>query len=156
MRQNFSLAMGKVIIKSEAVRTMLDYRQIELNHKEAGGLLIGRFPTQGNHRVIESVTTPILTDRRSRTTFYRSCWHNLKLRRAWKKSNNTLTLIGTWHTHPEPIPRPSQTDLQDWRKVLAKARYEGSDLIFLIVGTAKTTAWLAHKTGACIQLKEIE
>jgi len=155
MRMNFALSSGKLILMEEAVEQMLGYRQLDLKDKEAGGLLIGRFPLQGNHRVVESVTVPYFMDRRRRSFFFRSCFHNLKLHRAWKISSSTLTLLGAWHTHPEPVPTPSSTDLKDWNSLLRKGKYEGSSLVFLIVGTERTNAWIGFKNGVCKQLTEL-
>lgn len=153
MRLYFELPEGSLIVMENAIQQMHAYKQARPRDKEAGGLLIGRFPTQGEHRVIEDVTTPLIFDKRRRAYFFRSMLHNLKLRRAWIKSKRTLTLLGTWHTHPEPNPTPSGVDLDDWRTLLGEGNFEGDSLAFIIVGTGKTNAWLGNKKGNFQKLK---
>ncbi len=49
---------------------------------------------------------------------------------------NGLHCLGFWHTHPEPIPHPSKTDLQMAANHALASKHIFTGLLFVIVGQA--------------------
>lgn len=47
-----------------------------------------------------------------------------------------LHCVGLWHTHPEPIPRPSPEDLALAKNHAEAASHQLAGILFLILGTA--------------------
>lgn len=117
------------------------FRQTKKTSKEAGGVLLGRILERTGNYIVDEITTPKRTDRRSRYSFYRSkAHHDIALKR-WKASGGECLYIGLWHSHPESSPTPSGVDFNDWKKALKNGRYEGDSLFFLIVGTVEIGCW---------------
>ena len=82
--------------------------------------------------------------------------HNVRLQRIWRESKETRVFVGSWHTHPEPDPTPSETDLKDWARLLAKGRFVGDELLFIIVGTKRIRAWKGTRGARVVnELKPI-
>lgn len=145
----------KLIVVESVVDDLLSFRQLKRRQKEAGGLLIGRHLLSGGHLVVDQITKPTWFDRRRRNFFYRTGSHNKLLYNAWKKSDMTQSLLGLWHTHPEPVPTPSPVDYNDWRTAIEKGAYEGSSLVFLIVGTQANKVWIGDKSGHFNELNQL-
>ena len=47
-----------------------------------------------------------------------------------------LHYVGDWHTHPDPVPLPSMTDLHSISECLIRSRHELNAFVMVIVGTA--------------------
>lgn len=148
MRLSYVLHNGsKLIIPNTVVTRLLSYRQTKKRHKEAGGFLVGRHLLENDHLVVDQITEPSWWDRRFRSFFYRSNKHNKLVYNAWTASNKTETLIGLWHTHPEPVPTPSGVDFGDWRKTLFHGDYVGDFLVFMIIGTQQIRVWRGDRNA---------
>ena len=140
-----------VFIRDEGARLKLDeavvgvffsHAQRDPNAMEAGGVLMGRHIRGTRDVVVDSVTTPMRGDRRSRFSFHRSQRpHQRALNGAWESSQGTCVYLGEWHTHPEPYPTPSSIDLADWRKRLRHDVVDSESLFFVIVGQELCAAW---------------
>ncbi|MCK6588726.1 MAG: Mov34/MPN/PAD-1 family protein [Polyangiaceae bacterium] len=139
----FIRAEGARLKLDEAVvEVLLSYAQRDPNAMEAGGVLMGRHIRGTRDVVVDSVTTPMRGDRRSRFSFHRSRRpHQRALDEAWKLSEGTCVYLGEWHTHPEPYPNPSSVDLADWRKRLRHDEVDSESLFFIIVGQELCAAW---------------
>ncbi|HIF9097710.1 TPA: Mov34/MPN/PAD-1 family protein [Photobacterium damselae] len=142
---------GHFIIDSEVINTLTSYRQLGKNDCEAGGALIGCL--RGDN-IIETndLTLPQPTDKRTKSSFFRSNAHNKILNDKWKASKGNAYLVGLWHTHPEPIPKYSNEDKKDWHKVLKQGQYEGQHLIFIIVGQQNIRIWVGDNENFKISL----
>lgn len=155
MRLSYALPNGsKLIIPDNVVARLLSYRQTQKRHKEAGGFLVGRHLLENDHLVVDQITEPGWWDRRFRSFFYRSNKHNKLVYNAWTASNKTETLIGLWHTHPEPVPNPSGVDWQNWRKALLHGDYVGSCLVFMIIGSQQIRVWQGDRYAQFRELAE--
>ncbi len=111
------------------------FRQFKENSNEACGVLIGGYDTNVGKIFIENCTTPQKSDERKRTYFkLKAKKHQVAVNHHHKSSDGTQFYIGTWHTHPENNPKPSQLDLNDWKKCIARNRHIAM-FAFAIVGT---------------------
>ena len=137
---------GKLEIGHSALFAMLRFRQDNPWKREAGGVLMGRYIRESTDVVIDSVTVPMRGDRRGRLNFFRDRdRHQQAIDRAWQESEGTTHYLGEWHTHPEKIPTPSQTDKADWNRHLRQNILIGDILFFLIVGTEFMRVWEGHR-----------
>jgi integrative and conjugative element protein (TIGR02256 family) len=145
---------GLIGFSENAEATLLSFRQMDSNAKEAGGMLLGRMIDNCFDIVIDEATTPLSTDKRGRFFFFRGRKEAQKLiNDVWFKSGATRIYLGEWHTHPEDDPTPSGEDLDNWRRIVSKAIYEQESLLFVIVGRNKTRLWEMNKmTNALSEL----
>ena len=120
-----------VILSDEVSQTMNCYRQSRLTSKESGGILIGE--RRGRYWVVTDITTPMKGDIQSRVQFVRQDPGHIRAsKKICKKSKNSRTYMGEWHTHPQVIPQPSSVDLASWKSIKMD---KGSSLVFIILGT---------------------
>jgi integrative and conjugative element protein (TIGR02256 family) len=146
---------GRLIIDSSVIEQFMSYQQHNIQDYEAGGLLLGRHLKDCFHLAVDYISIPQRGDKRSRYSFFRGKGHQKIAHQYWESSNGTCTYLGNWHTHPEPYPTPSQTDINDWLNVLQNDIYEGNSLYFIIVGTREIACWEGFKKSkSFIKLKE--
>lgn len=108
------------------------HRQLRTQSKEAGGQLFARFGEQMIR--IERATGPRPTDRRGRRTFVPNrLAERREIKRMFKKE---LYYVGDWHTHPEPQPTPSGTDISSVKDMFRRSRHGLASFVMVIVGTA--------------------
>lgn len=119
---------GYVLFDSCVIKTLQEYKQYNgLN--EAGGILLGSY--RGPHIEIVFATPPGPCDIRSPSGFVRKCkTHKQEAYKQWKQSNQLITYIGEWHTHPQQTPKPSSTDYTNWHNNLPD-----QDTVLCIQGT---------------------
>ena len=129
-------------ISATVLTIMRGFVQNEPAMPEAGGVLLGRHLLGSRDIVVDELTTPMKGDKQTRYFFFRAQRsHQKVIDRRWHASAGTCNYLGEWHTHPEPSPRPSGQDLQNWR---AKLRYDVVDhdaLYFVIAGQREIAAW---------------
>lgn len=119
---------------------------------EAGGVLLGRRIRNTRDSVIDLVSVPMSHDERGRMFFNRlDPGHQVFMNEAWEASGGTTVYLGEWHTHPEHTPRPSETDLHDWRRRLACDDVTAPETFFVIVGESDVCAWLGCRKSGVIQ-----
>lgn len=144
----------RLIFVAGAVQQMLEFRQRSWWQAEAGGVLLGRYLLDTDDVVVDEVTTPQKSDRRSRFSFFRSKKHGVIAQNRWSEEVSTLAYLGLWHTHPEPDPTPSGVDRQDWTQALSSDTFHGDRLFFPIVGIERIRVWSLTCDGAFYELKE--
>ncbi len=147
---------GAVQIGDAAHATLVANRQFARAVFEAGGVLLGRLIIGTNDVVVDAVTEPMGGDVGTRFSFHRSApAHQAAIDRAWESSGGTVGYLGEWHTHAEPDPTPSTTDLDDWTKRLREDTFDGGSLLFVIVGRERTRMWRGDRaTLEIVELKE--
>lgn len=146
-------ANQRLIFTEQAVAQLLSYVQWRCWQAEAGGVLLGRHLLDSADVVVDEITGPQPTDRRSRFAFFRSRRHEVIARERWQAEANTLAYLGLWHTHPEDSPTPSSVDKDDWARAVAGDVYEGPRLFFPIVGRKEIRVWVKSRTGRVRELK---
>src|SRR5262249_32155874 len=115
---------GQFEISAGAIKAMIEYRQIDSESKEAGGVLLGRHILGTEDIIVDFVTVPLIGDRRKRYSFFRSRKaHQQAIDHAWEENKGTCVYLGEWHTHPEPLPTPSSDDWQEWRRKLYQDQF---------------------------------
>lgn len=143
----------RLIIVEHAFKQMQAFAQRRFWDSEAGGILLGRHLLDSYDVVVDEVSTPQSSDRRSRFGFFRSSKHEQVARQRWREENSTAAYLGLWHTHPERDPTPSGVDQRDWKQAVAGDTYEGDRLFFPIVGTHCIRVWTLSRRGAFRELK---
>jgi integrative and conjugative element protein (TIGR02256 family) len=94
----------------------------------------------GNY-IVDDVSEPMPTDRRSRTRFCRKPeGHQDYFNKVWEREGGRCFYLGEWHTHPERVPIPSSVDRKDWNRLL-NIGYETRCLFFIILGIEKLKVW---------------
>ena len=138
---------GLVRISGGLVEKLSNFRQLNTQAPESGGVLIGKHLNSGGVLLIDELTPPQKTDKQGRCEFYRSTEHNKLVNEIWRKSDWHSTYVGLWHSHPEALPNYSTTDKQDWQSALKQSRYEGDKLFFVIVGLTYIRMWMGVRAS---------
>jgi integrative and conjugative element protein (TIGR02256 family) len=142
----------RLIIVEHAIKQMQAFAQHHWRDREAGGVLMGRHLLDSHDVVVDEVSTPQSTDRRSRFNFFRSRKHEQVAHQRWLQEHSTSAYLGLWHTHPERDPAPSGVDRRDWENAVANDVYEGDRLFFPIVGTGCIRVWSKAREGPIEEL----
>lgn len=143
----------RLIIVEHAMRQMQAFAQQRWWHCEAGGVLLGRHLLDSHDVVVDEVSTPQSSDRRSRFGFFRSSTHEYIARQRWLEQGHTSAYLGLWHTHPELDPTPSSIDRRDWEQAVSGDTFEGDRLFFPIIGTRSIRIWTLSRRGTFRELK---
>ncbi|HSV45168.1 MAG TPA: Mov34/MPN/PAD-1 family protein [Ramlibacter sp.] len=143
----------RLIFVPRAVEQMQAFAQLRWWNAEAGGVLLGRHLLDSHDVVVDEVTTPQASDRRSRFSFFRSRRHETLARERWQMQSSTMAYLGLWHTHPESDPTPSGIDRNDWSQAVSRDTYEGNRLFFPIVGKQWIRVWTLSRRGTFRELK---
>lgn len=133
-------------LSPKLITLLYKWAQRRIWSREAGGLLLGFIDNETEGLLAEFATTPGWGDRRSRSSFYRGPKHQQEAVEWNRVTDGRGTQLGLWHTHPEPDPTPSLTDLEDCRNVLATGKFAVDGILYLIVGTRSIGFWFA-KSG---------
>lgn len=122
---------GQVAVFSEkVVAHLFQHRQSWFLSSEAGGQLFANF--EGNQILVNAITGPRKTD--WRTPFSYVPDRKAEQREIQEHFVRGLHYVGDWHTHPEGIPKPSQTDLRSMSECFAKSTHSLNGFLHVIVG----------------------
>ena len=98
----------RVTVCDEVAGIWHGHRQTAAGAAETFGVLMGTTSVDRREIWIEAVTTPMADDRCSRFSFaLRDPGHQRAVCEKFNYSGGRAIYLGTWHTHPEPIPTPS-------------------------------------------------
>ena len=118
-----------------------EHRQADSDAAESFGVLMGTTSVDRREIWIERVTTPMSYDHRTRFSFeLRDPGHQLAVCGMFACSGGQAIYLGTWHTHPEPVPTPSRIDRKDWLACLRVNR--ARPLAFVLVGTEQVRVFV--------------
>lgn len=122
-------------IAEEVWKVWDSYRQVDYSSHEACGVLIGSFDESAAQIMIKACTSPLKNDSRSRSTFVlKDGKHQQAVDSAYQESDGYEFYLGTWHTHPEANPSPSNVDRLDWHRCIER-NPNLPYFVFAIVGT---------------------
>jgi len=138
----YSLNNITLKIEDDVLNKLYNYKQVNQNLSEGGGLLLGRTDIHGNTRLI-GITEPLDKDIRRRYYFKRVDKDHLKL--ITEAKQRCLYFKGNWHTHPEDVPNPSFCDKRSWEKAIRNTKPgESLYIYFIIVGKKKIRVWAGN------------
>lgn len=123
----------ELCLSENVINIFTDYKQLKSRSKESGGILLGQ--TEKNKFYITRVSLPNKFDKQSRYSFVR----NKDIAQIisdfeYFNSEKKTIYLGEWHTHPEPIPTPSNTDLSMIKEEFKKAKNIQNFLFLVIQG----------------------
>ena len=134
----------RVTVNDEVTNIWHGHRQTVATATESFGVLMGTTSVDRRKIWIEAVTTPMPRDRLSRFSFaLRDPGHQRAVCQRFASSEGRAIYLGTWHTHPEPVPKPSFTDRSDWTACLKANR--GRPLAFVLVGTEEIRVFVRSR-----------
>ena len=119
-----------------AITHMLAHRQLNAGAAEAGGQLFARL-SEGRIDV-EVATGPNPADRRSRLYSAPSRVHERREIRELHRRG--LHYVGDWHTHPQPVPSPSDVDLRNISEIFRQSRHSYAGILLVIIGQLEPPA----------------
>lgn len=122
---------GQELVFTPAVITYIeDRRQLRFWQAESGGSLFARLASK--EIVVEVATGPRQTDRRTRFTYWPD--RQAEQREIDDMYLKGLVFVGTWHSHPEPIPTPSSVDLNSLAESFTLSRHSLNAFVLAIIG----------------------
>ncbi|TWR24792.1 hypothetical protein FPZ43_18015 [Mucilaginibacter pallidiroseus] len=135
-----------ILIHPEPLAILEKFTQNKPKLPEAGGVILGKI-IDGQINITKlSVPTPL--DRCSRTNFERhKTSAQIILDYEFYNSNGQTVYLGEWHTHPEPFPTPSGTDLK-----MIDSQFRNNDLrtdflLLVIKGTSGMYLRMVNNKG---------
>lgn len=122
----------KITFEIEVLELFEKHKQLSENSLEAGGQLFAHFNSK--EVIISKATGLRENDKRGRFFF----WPNRKKENSEVKAlfQKGFHYVGDWHTHPEPVPTPSDTDLKNISECYNKSKHNLQYFIMVVVGTA--------------------
>lgn len=125
---NFNLSISEVVLN-----VFTKYIQNDGKSPESGGIITGKI--YDNLIDIINCSEPSDLDIRSRYNFNRSFKTAQSfINEKFKESKGEEIYLGEWHTHPEDIPMPSNTDVNSFIKTINKNRLNSTVHFMIIVG----------------------
>lgn len=136
---------GMVKVGPVALALLGGFAPVDGDVDERGGLLVGRViagDVDGTcSLVVDTITPPMRTDVGTRTTFdLDAARHNAVAGAIWEESGGARSVLGTWHTHDELDPTPSDVDELDSMARLERGEYPSPGLL-VIVGRESLGLW---------------
>lgn len=128
----------QIDILDKTISCMYQKRQTKLDLAEDGGVLLGYENKRTSNITITDCTSSLECDKRSRSFIRISTVLHLKAHAIDEPSG----YMGTWHTHPQLKPYPSEIDINDWRLSLRKNKKATKHLIFAVSGIEYIGLWL--------------
>jgi integrative and conjugative element protein (TIGR02256 family) len=120
----------QLVIRRAVVSHLLQHQQ-RGRSPEAGGQLFGRL--EDKTILVEEATGPRRGDARSRYGYRPNRrQEQLEINAAFRRD---LVFLGDWHTHPEPRPHPSTTDLISMQDCFSRSQHTLNAFLLLILGT---------------------
>lgn len=123
----------ELVFTDAAMATLQAARQHRTADREAGGQLFGTISPE--QVTVEHATGVRSGDRRSRTSFIPN--RSAERGEIAGQHCDGRVYLGDWHTHPEPFPRASRTDIASVGEIARKSRHLAGPVVLVVVGTAE-------------------
>lgn len=139
----------KVDLLDEVISQLHQWLQDQTEKPESCGYILGYENYATDNITITTITPPQVDDYRTR--FFcrlRSKVHLEIIKRHQKDKNYYL---GVWHTHPQDIPAPSQTDINEWRTIMREDKTGSRYVFYIIAGVEEFRVWVGVRTNGSIQ-----
>lgn len=102
---------------------------------ESGGIILGEIDGDGEI-FVKKISFPNIHDKSSRCYFERDkVVAKILIDYEFYNSGGKIVYLGEWHTHPEPIPTPSGTDISMIKNQYKNNNINGDFLLLMIQGT---------------------
>jgi integrative and conjugative element protein (TIGR02256 family) len=135
---------GQHLVFSAGVVAHLErHRQLRFWQREAGGLLFARLLP--GRISIEHATGPRGADRRTRWSYHPD--RAAEQREIDAMHPEGLHFVGTWHTHPEPVPTPSRIDIESLLESFKLSTHGLNAFVLAIIGQCAAPAGLTVTVG---------
>jgi len=128
----------RLIINASVLKHFMKHRQRDDDSLEAGGQLFARFSKE--NVTISKITGPRVADRRSRYSYVPN--RPEEQAEIYEMHRKGFHFVGDWHTHPEPVPTPSQSDIRTINEAVAKSQHHLHGFIMIVVGSGSFPASL--------------
>lgn len=129
-----------VVLNANAYKKMVKYC-IQSNPYETGGVLLGNYSGDQSTANILQATPPPKNSKHLKNSFYRSN-HGLQkvLDLLWTQGKY---YIGEWHYHPNSLPIPSGTDINQMISLANNKELMCPEPILIIIGGCEPN-WNVH------------
>ncbi|WP_409287429.1 Mov34/MPN/PAD-1 family protein [Pseudomonas guariconensis] len=145
-----------VTIEAEVLSQMVS-DCIRAGTHETGGILIGKYSSDGSIALISEITSHSKDSISSSVTFQRGII-GLKelLAERWNEGSH---YIGEWHYHPGGSPEPSDPDIRAMRSIATNSKYSCREPILVILGgtppeVVKLSATVFPANGPSVKLRQ--
>ena len=113
---------------------------IRAGTNETGGILVGFYTELESCAVLTAVSGAPSDSRRGSNWFNRGTYGLQRwLNHLWHR--NKQYYLGEWHFHPYESPHPSQTDIEQMKRIASSALYQCPEPLLLIVGGSPAEKW---------------
>lgn len=146
---------GEIEIPPFVLEHFAKHQQVRCWHKEAGGQLFWEHMANGKKR-LGAITGPRPSDRRTRTSYKAA--PNVEQLEIDSHYDRGLFFLGDWHTHPEPIARPSADDRKAIQEIYSSSTAPGPGFLLVVVGTrpleeSLSVSWCNHNSSTIVRRK---
>lgn len=136
----------KIVIEDKLRKELLDFRQLNDDDFEIGGVLMGELYPQSNKiKVTHFLTCDQSSSSINELHLNVECLQSM-MDDIWKQSEGTITYLGDWHTHPENNPKPSIIDYKTFMINYYKSEFNQNILLYMILGK-KDNIWFKAFDG---------
>jgi len=123
----------RLVISASVLNHFLKHQQLDEQSLEAGGQLFARFSEECV--TILKATGPRAADHRSRYSYVPN--RSEEQREIDEMHRKGFHFAGDWHTHPEPVPTPSDFDKKTINEAVAKSRHHLQGFVMVVVGSSQ-------------------
>lgn len=121
----------KIVLTDSVLNIFSKHKQLLPHSNESGGIVLGQI--NGDTIYINRASTPNVYDKSNRFRFEREKnAAQIIVDYEYFNSDQKITYLGEWHTHPEKTPTPSS---QDRKMISEQNKYNtlNEPILFLII-----------------------
>lgn len=143
----------KIIVNKEIVDSIINYYNSSRKY-ETGGILLGKFNKTNKVMEIKEVYE-LKTSFFSKILYKRNAKRAQKIiDRRWHETNGLINYLGEWHTHPNMLPIPSNTDIKSLRDISEKVKEVLPGTILIIAGKSEKVNLIIQK-GNIVKIQSL-